>query len=207
MRTIEFYLNNPIIEHDPGVLLVKDLHHRFIASNARFEDYSGIPPRELVGLTEHDMPWKDMADIYISYENDIISGLTYNIIAPLHGIKKVTMATQTKIIFDSHGIPAGTVSTSVPCDLNILDFTQITSGAPHGYRDLTKKESLILFLILKGKTRKDISEIADISNSSYDFHVRHIKQKIGAKTTAEIIPKAQQLGIDANVSIVIKLSG
>lgn len=47
-NTIEFYLKNPIIKHDVGILLVKDIQHRFVASNSGFSIFSGLPPENLI---------------------------------------------------------------------------------------------------------------------------------------------------------------
>jgi hypothetical protein len=99
-NTIEFYLKNPIIKHDVGILLVKDIQHRFVASNSGFSIFSGLPPENLIGLSDFDMPWSEQAKIYISHEKDILSGLSYNVIEPLLGIKRANLVTQKKIIYD-----------------------------------------------------------------------------------------------------------
>ena len=50
VRTIEYYANNPVIEHVPGILQLK-ISSIDLSSNASFEEFSGFSPRRLVGLS------------------------------------------------------------------------------------------------------------------------------------------------------------
>lgn len=164
-NTIEFYLKNPIIKHDLGILLIKDMQHRFIASNNGFSSFSGLPPEKLIGLSDLDMPWGEQANIYISHEKDILSGLSYNVIEPLSGVKRVNLITQKKIIYDRTGTPQGTIATALPLDVHI-DFCNL-SGTSNILRvadygmNLTKKESLVLYYLIKGFQR---SRVANLNN-------------------------------------------
>jgi hypothetical protein len=161
-KTIDFYYENPIIQHDIGILLVKDTKHRFVASNYGFSIFSGMAPERVIGLSDYDMPWCDQANIYLSHEKDILSGLSYSVIEPLAGIRKTNLITQKKIIYDDAGIPRGTIATALPLMMDI-DFAIFL--APVRYL-----ESLIMGWGLQKKNRlcsitssRDLSELALLS--------------------------------------------
>lgn len=207
-NTIEFYLKNPIIKHDVGILLVKDSQHRFVASNREFSAFSGLQPEKLIGLSDLDMPWSEQAKIYISHEKDILSGLSYNVIEPLPGIKRANLVTQKKIIYDRTGMPQGTIATALPLEMDI-DFCNL-SGTSHILRvadygmNLTKKESLVLYYFIKGFQRSQIANLAKIGTSSYDFHISNIKKKFGVDSTSKLRDVAYSKGLQDIIPFVIK---
>ncbi len=207
-NTIEFYLKNPIIKHDVGILLVKDIQHRFVASNSGFSIFSGLPPENLIGLSDFDMPWSEQAKIYILHEKDILSGLSYNVIEPLLGIKRANLVTQKKIIYDRTGLPKGTIATALPLDMDI-DFCNLSGTsdilrvADYGM-NLTKKESLVLYYFIKGFQRNQIASLAKISTSAFDFHISNIKGKFCVNTTNELKDAAYSRGLQDIIPFVIK---
>ncbi|HHQ4545253.1 TPA: LuxR C-terminal-related transcriptional regulator [Aeromonas veronii] len=205
---IEFYLDNPVIDYEPGILLVKDLQHRFVASSRGFEAYSGVSATQLVGLSDTDMPWRDYADMFVANEKETLSGLNYITIEPLHGLKCVTLITMRVIVYDSLGLPSGIASNSIPIDSNFdlsslfsFGFVQKISKNP---LPLTKTESLVLHLVLLGIKRREISKQLNLTSSAYDFHIRNIKRKLNASSTSELVAIAHKLGLDGAVNFVIK---
>lgn len=191
-QNFDYFLQNPIINWNDGIMLVKDRQHKFISSNNNFSKFSGLSPFELVGLSDDDMPWKDSSEIYVQHEEDIIAGNHYNVIEPLDGLIKTNLYTSKKIIYDKSGIPAGTIATAIFCNKKI-DFQNINgiSESLHvcGYRgyNLTKSESLILYYILKGYSRHKVAEKACITKHAYDFHFKNLKIKFVAKNKDDII--------------------
>ncbi|MFK0666699.1 LuxR C-terminal-related transcriptional regulator [Aeromonas salmonicida] len=207
-NTIEFYLKNPIIKHDVGILLVKDSQHRFVASNNAFSVFSGVPPEKLIGLNDYDMPWHEQANIYVSHEKDILSGLNYSVIEPLPGLKKVNLVTQKSIIYDLHGIPQGTIATAIPLNAeiefsNLSGRSDVIRVADYGL-GLTKLESLVLYYVLKGHKRADVAEKLNISTSSFDFHMRNLKRKFLVDSTDKVKIAAYKMGLQDIMPFVIK---
>ena len=207
-NTIEFYLKNPIIKHDVGILLVKDIHHRFVASNSGFSVFSGVSPEKIIGLSDLDMPWSEQAQIYIAHEKDILSGLNYSVIEPLPGLKKANLITQKTIIYDHSGLPQGTIATAIPLNVDV-EFGNL-AGRSDAIRvvdyglGLTKKESLVLYYALKGYKRTEVAEMAQMGTSAYDFHMRNLKAKFGADTTEQLKSLAYAQGLQDIMPFVIK---
>jgi hypothetical protein len=143
-------------------MLVKNLNHQFVASNAVFSSYSGYKPTEIIGLGDEDMPWANNKEIYINHEKDIISGLDYSVIEPLNGVIKANLLTKKKVIFSKKGIPSGIIATAIVFN-GLVEYGNLAGSAVKmkvsdysGYF-LTACESKILYFLLKGFSRKKVS--------------------------------------------------
>lgn len=188
----DYYLDNPIIHWNRGILLVKDLQHRFVASNYNFKSFSGLTPTELIGLSDENMPWCETQEIYINHEKDILSGNNYSVIEPLNGLRKVNLFTQKDIIYNRQGIPSGTAATATifsQClEYGNLEGTARTLKVSNfSEYNLTATEAKVLYFLLKGFKRFRVSELAEISTSSFDFHVKNIKNKFSVETIDALI--------------------
>lgn len=199
MVFFEWFCDHPVIFWNSGIMLVKDLEHRFIASNTIFSDFSGFSPKNIVGLSDEDMPWANSKDIYIGHENDIISGLDYSVIEPLDGIVKANLITKKSLIYNKRGLPSGTIANAVVFN-GVIEYGNLAGTAVKmkvsdfsGY-NLTASETKVLYFILKGFSRSKVAELALVSTSSYDFHVRNIKEKFGASTIDDVVFTCYKLG-------------
>lgn len=191
-QTIEYFLQNPVINWNDGIMLVKDINHKFISSNHNFSKFSGVTPYHLVGMCDEDMPWYESSNIYVKHEDDILSGDYYNVIEPLDGVRKTNLFTSKKIIYDNNGKPAGTIATAIFCN-KIIEFDNVirksTNLRTSGYRgyNLTASETIILYYILKGYSRNRISEKTGMTKHSYDFHLKNLKVKFRVNDKDDII--------------------
>lgn len=192
MGFFEWFCDHPVIRWDAGIMLVKNLNHQFVASNAVFSNYSGYKPKDIIGLNDEDMPWAKNKDIYINHEKDVISGLEYSVIEPLSGIIKANLLTKKKVIFSKNGIPSGVIATAIVFN-GCIEYGNLAGSAVKmkvsdysGYF-LTAFESRILYFLLKGFSRRKTSELAGVSTSSYDFHVRNIKAKFDVETIDQLV--------------------
>lgn len=169
-----------MITIDCGIILVKDIKHRFIASNVVFSRLAGKKTESLIGLNDFDMPWADSASIYVNHEKDILRGDNYSVIEPLNGTTSVNLMTTKKVIHDAAGNPAGTIATAVEITRNINFFN--LAGKSESIKvcnygemyNLTAMESKIMYFLLKGLKRAAISESAGVSVKSVDFHLARL---------------------------------
>ena len=155
-----------------------------------------------------DMPWSEQSQIYIAHEKDILSGLSYSVIEPLPGLKKANLITQKNIIYDRFGMPQGTIATALPLDADV-EFGNL-SGRSEAIKvvdyglGLTKKESIVLYYALKGYKRTEVASMAQMSTSSYDFHMRNLKAKFKVDTTEQLKSIAYTQGLQDIMPFVIK---
>ncbi|WP_050863094.1 helix-turn-helix domain-containing protein [Enterobacter kobei] len=208
--TIEKFLSDPLITIDCGIILVKDLKHRFIASNTVFSRLAGKKNDSLVGLNDFDMPWADNAGIYVNHEKDILRGDNYSVVEPLNGTTPVNLMTTKKVIYDSTGKPAGTIATAVEITQNINFFnlagkSESIKVCNYGEKyNLTAIESKVMYFLLKGLKRAAISESTGVSLKSVDFHLANLKKKFGADNTTELVILAYQRGYQDIIPFSIK---
>ncbi|MGL5384915.1 MAG: helix-turn-helix transcriptional regulator [Serratia sp. (in: enterobacteria)] len=197
--TIEYYIDNPVIPMCAGIALVKDLEHRFVASNGIFSQFSGVSPQKLQGLRDDDMPWAEQRDIYISHEKAILSGETYKVIEPLLGHSKSLIHTAKKIIYDSTGRPAGTFAMALLLDVAV-EFNTLVSASRikrimnYGHYKLAPMEMKLLYFFLQGFSRGTISTLLNVSTSTYDSYIRNIKITFGVSSIVELKEKCISLG-------------
>lgn len=188
----EYFLDNPLIPWDYGVVLIKDKNHKFIASNLTFSKFSGIHPYDLVGQSDHDMVWNELSHIYINHEKDILAGHHYSVIEPLAGLEYANLLTKKDVIFNKKGIPSGTAASAIIFNKKI-EYANLSGRSSSvkvsdyfGYT-LTRTESIVLYYLLKGFSRGKIAELSNITKSSYDFHIRNIKQKFNVSSVDDVV--------------------
>ncbi|MDR5020239.1 helix-turn-helix transcriptional regulator [Yersinia rochesterensis] len=188
--SIEYWKANPLIPWECGILLVKDIQHRYVASTHNFRLFSGVTHEELVGLSDLDMPWKEDADIYISHGNDTLAGMTHPVIETLNGLLKVNLLTKRNVIHDKNGMPAGTLSCSIEInnDIKLLNINNVMNSKVNVNKvNLTKSEIKILALLFEGLGSEAISLKIGISKESYYFHVHNLKRKFKVNSVNELI--------------------
>lgn len=199
MACFEWFSDHPVISWHAGIMLVKDLNHQFVASNSVFSNYSGYNPKDIIGLSDEDMPWANKKDIYIGHEKDIISGLDYSVIEPLDGLIKTNLLTRKEIVYSKSGIPAGIIATANVFN-GCIEYGNLAGTAVKmkisdysGY-SLTSSESKVLYFLLKGFSRRKVSEMAGVSTSSYDFHLNNLKSKFKVDTVDQLVFICYQKG-------------
>lgn len=201
--TIESYVDNPLINAGGGIILVKDFHHSFVASNTVFSRFSGVHPYKLQGLNDLDMPWAERGDIYINHEAAILAGENYNVLEPLPGVIKAYLHTSKEIIYNKKGYPAGTMAAAVIMK-GAFDFSNITGKSkymkvsPYLGINLTANEARILYFILKGMKRKSIADIMNMSLANYDYYLRNIKLKFHCDSSVTLIELCIERGYHEN---------
>ncbi|MGJ3448828.1 LuxR C-terminal-related transcriptional regulator [Enterobacter sp. PTB] len=207
---IEVFLSNPLIMIDCGIILVKDVEHRFIATNVVFSRLAGKKTESIIGLNDFDMPWADSAGIYVNHEKDILRGDNYSVVEPLNGTTPVNLITTKKVIYDAAGKPAGTIATAVEIPQNINFFnlagkSESIKVCNYGEKyNLTAMESKIMYFLLKGLKRAAISESAGVSLKSVDFHLMNLKKKFRAESTKELVSLAYQKGYQDILPFTLK---
>lgn len=71
---------------------------------------------------------------------------------------------------------------------DIKTYNQVNSYYNNSELDIfTKKEKLILFFIIRGKTAKDISEITNNSKRTIEAHISNMKEKLNVPSISSLI--------------------
>jgi two-component system, cell cycle sensor histidine kinase and response regulator CckA len=91
-----YRLLEAVIEGTPDHVFVKDLDGRFLAVNARAAERVGLPRRELIGRTLHEVMPRDMADALAETDRLVLEQgmLTVEETVTLHGETHVVLTTK-----------------------------------------------------------------------------------------------------------------
>lgn len=66
-------------------------------------------------------------------------------------------------------------------------------GLPH--EDFTPREFQVFMLVLQGRSGVEISAELNLANSTVSTHLANVKEKLGLRTTAEIVAYAHRTGL------------
>ena len=175
---------------------MKDLHYRIVASSVGYADYVDIAPHSMQGLSDHQMPWKQDAQWFIDHDVAALCG--DNTARLYHPAQCQTgLLLKKTALCDHTGCVAGTYTNMITLSAQELQlFYQIAPVSLLAH--LTRKESEIIGLLLKGYKRKAILSRCNIAVSTYDFHINNLKQKFDVSSTQELLVAAIRRGICAS---------
>lgn len=207
-------------------LFIKDIDSRYAQFSQYFEHKLGINVKSVIGNTDYHMPWESYADQYrqrdtLAREN---SSSDFFEPIPLEPNKIIASRCIRSAIQDEDDEIIGVIGQveifSIHTDLAqalqaLMKINQQTKGLPNhvnsSYQILeypqalqfTSRESECLFLLLHGKTAKEIGVFLNISSRTVETYIEHIKIKLNVSKRSEIVAKALELGI---VDIIPKQS-
>ncbi len=191
-----------IAEAIPGYIHLNSLDDfKLICANKNYEDYFGLSTREIsemgrLFIREHycGKAWNNaLRQILLqgvrSGEHQVFGhlqkirkspSLPYrDFICSTRVVKNLNCFITDYIPADYLGIKTKTLQAIADC----LDFTITHHGK---YSSLSPREKEILHLIGTGKSRNEISNMLYISKHTLDNHRKHIRQKLGVKSSAEM---------------------
>ena len=198
-------------------ILVKDFDGVYRLANSNLSYCLGYKNlEEMIGLEANDFtmpnPASEIADQFIEEDKLVI-----NTKKDLKIISMVKWADNNSIrtifvnkrpIIDSNNNVLGTIgicndvtNTNIGLALllnkknkKIQNSYQISNFNYGIGNKLTKKQSTCIFLMLRGKTAKEIADIMGISRRTVESHMQVIKYKLSCNSKSQIIDKSIELG-------------
>lgn len=202
---IHFFSNQP----DPWG--IKDTESVFIYANQPFRKLVGMTNRSVEGLTDADMDCDTaaFADAFQAQDRLVEKGRDKKIILDVHPYASGWHAftfTKTPLIMPS-GRVAGTIfhgqdltSAAGRVERAFVDLL-LPGGMQAGSFEtnviglnLTEREELVLFFLLRGRTAKDIALILARSPRTIEHALERIRSKFGAGNKSELIEMAVAKG-------------
>lgn len=191
MKTLEDFQQSPIITLTQSIIIVKDLSHRFVAASYGYAHYVDLPLDTLLGLSDNDMPWQSLATDFIEHDIDVLCGdhdkaIHIHSFTESHNHSHTFLLSEKKPLFDAKGLIAGTYTHLLPLtasDLKLIHAQQSLQRV----ENLSKKEYLILSMLVMGHKRSAILKKCKMTGSTYGFHMRNLKTKFHVNTTHELI--------------------
>lgn len=197
----------------PGIVFVKDTKSRFLFSSAELAKQAGVAtPSKLIELTDFDMPWAAFADQYQADDARVFQGETIQKFDPFmnHSHEHAFLLVTKQPIIKNNEIVgvignAQLVSTPLQSKLLALKYNdkKLTDKNKYelksNYPLLTKRESEILFHLIRFYSAKIIGQKLNISSRTVEKHIDVIKEKFQVSSKNELI----EFAIDNNLFSVI----
>ncbi|MFN3235260.1 MAG: response regulator transcription factor [Gammaproteobacteria bacterium] len=199
----------------PDYILIKDIRSTYAYACNNCLNLMGLHhKKETGGLTDYDIngPAAEFADHFIDQDQKVLQTketkkfISYNLYH--NDIPKLYLSVKNPIM-DGDSICGTFVSmTNLPFDNNQTLFHMFKNARDYplfesngqfsieiteGYRTksiVSKKETEILFYLLRGKTAREIAQKLNRSVRTVEQHAQNIKSKLGCRTKSELIEKA-----------------
>ncbi|MCH9770173.1 MAG: helix-turn-helix transcriptional regulator [Gammaproteobacteria bacterium] len=203
----------------PGLVFIKDTSLNFVACNAAFQDQVKAKKENIIGQTDYDFPWAHYADLYRRRDQASIEKRTTVTALELMPVNKKDVLTVKAIkqpFLNNKGKILGVLGQAMVLspqnnlvkslfNVALVDKknTAGTDTSPKAYEishypnhlKLTKRESECLFLLIRGKTTKEIARFLSISHRTVECYLEQIKSKLDVSTRFELINKAIETGM------------
>lgn len=197
----------------PGAWGCKDLDSVFLYGNEEYGQLIGLNHHEdVIGRTDFDMPCDTVncAQLFVNQDKKVIQTLKKMRILDIHpysgGQWKAYIFTKTPLLDNNkevigtlyHGaditnsslLELGALMSRYSCESVKNDFlSQGSILLDNNFHDikLTKRQSEVLFYLLRGKTNKKISLFLKISERTVEDYIEQLKFKFNAQNKFELI--------------------
>lgn len=186
----------------------KDKSFRYLYCNEMYAEAAGVDsPSQMIGKSDDDMPWRNLADYFKAGDHGVLQGHTRLNSAEssdtLTGITDILVSENQ--LLDKSGNCIGIIG-------SFIDITgqQLVKKSGHYDKEkdrfylgedefknvyLSGRELQVFKRLLLGYTSRQIAEIAGMSPKTVESYIERIKLKLQVKTKGEIIATAIQVGL------------
>ncbi len=209
-----------IFDQMPGAWGCKDENSVFMYVNEEYGRIIGLSDhKDAIGLTDFDMPCETIkfASIFREQDKKVIQTAQKMRILDIHPFSgyewKAYIFTKTPLlddnknivgtifygadITDSNSIQLGSLLSQIKEEgvkNNLLGQSSYMLSEKFGNVKLSKRQSEVLFYLLRGKTVKQIAVLFGISPRTVDEYLDQLKNKFKAQNKYDLIDKAISFG-------------
>lgn len=186
----------------------KDKSCRYIYVNENYAKAAGMDsPCQMIGKTDDQMPWRDMADDLKRGDHDVLNGASRTNspekTSTVNGVTDI-MVTEMRFV-DTNGDVIGVKG-------SFIDMTGKKLIQKPGYYDaendryylcvvalgdiyFTGRELEVFKHVMRGWTAAQIGRAMKLSPKTVETYIVYIRRKFGAGTKSELITIAMQYGL------------
>lgn len=218
--TLQTVINGmrPMLQNMPGCYFVKDLDSCYVEISQNIESLTKIKREAVIGRSDYQLPWEKIAhqlrhnDLIAikEYTSDVFEPLpidkrsifiTRCIKFPIHDFSGsvIGVVGQTYFFSEKETMREALNAIRTHDQKNALDLSRKSSSYAikeyHTDFNLTERETECLFLLIRGKSVKEMGKFLDISPRTVEVYIENIKHKMHASSRSEIIDKAEKSGM------------
>ncbi|WP_454780368.1 helix-turn-helix transcriptional regulator [Legionella sp. WA2022007384] len=194
-----------LLDHLPGYIGWKDLNRHYVGANKALLEFKGCTDvEEVAGKTDEELSPYSIEENQIFHQQDL---------CVLNGekVSTVHLDSKTNDVFllekspltDQNNNVTGLIYHCRPCPKNELfrllsEFDEQLHLSTHHYTlkgnenkyALSNRECECVFLLIRGKSAKEIGALLSLSTRTIESYIEHIKNKMDCKNKAELLVKA-----------------
>lgn len=194
-----------LLDHLPVYIGWKDLNRHYLGANKALLDFKGFSDvEEVAGKTDEELsPWSiEENKIFQQQDLCVLNG---------EKVSTVHLDSKTSEVFllekcpltDQNNKVTGLIYYCRPCHKNevfrmLRQFDDKLHLSTHHYTlndnenkyELTNRECECVFLLIRGKSAKEIGALLSLSKRTIESYIENIKNKMDCKNKAEILVKA-----------------
>lgn len=199
-----------LIDAFPGYFVLKDRNSVIISANQRLGEVVGFKDiRDYFGLTDYDIRSSavECADHFVAQDQQVLSSeeSVQFVDFSVQDDSIVAMLKTKAPWYNEKGELAGTAASAVTLHKNIQadlihlltgDHDKTTLHTTYQLRksypafNLSRRESEVLFFLLRGQTAKQIAQVLCVSPRTIETHIESLKTKMNCSNKAMLIEKA-----------------
>ena len=199
-------LDKSLLDHMPGYIGWKDVNRSYQGANKALLELKGV--KDIAGKTDEELSPASIEDNRLFLEQDL-RVLKGEKISTVHSVSKANtiFILEKSPIINQVNIITGLIYYCRPwhkADVfhilsqfdNKLDFgnQNYTLDHHHNKFKLTTRECECVFLLIRGKTAKEIASLLSLSKRTVESYMENIKNKMNCQNKAEILVKAVSNG-------------
>ncbi len=201
-----------------GIHFIKDTQSNYIECSPAFEKELNVSRKHVIGNTDFNLPWASLTELYQQHDRDAMKKNQSDVLEPVKIAQSTIISSRTlKLpIADSSGEVLGVfgqmdvlaINSSLSEALSALIACD-TRKAAHTHQNLknyqcdsydknlklTPRETECLFLLIRGKSAKEIARFLKISPRTVEVYIENIKLKMNISSRSQIVDKALELGM------------
>ncbi|MBL7480003.1 helix-turn-helix transcriptional regulator [Legionella bononiensis] len=198
-----------LLDHLPGYIGWKDLNRHYLGANKALLELKGFSDLEdFNGKTDEELsPWSiEENELFHQQDLSVLNGKKVSTVHMDSKTGEVYLLEKNPLTDPKNNV-TGLIYYCRPCSkdevfqmLRQYDETLQLSG--HHYTlidhenkyELTNREYECVFLLIRGKSAKEIGTLLSLSKRTVESYIEHIKNKMDCKNKAEILVKAMLSG-------------
>lgn len=186
----------------------KDKSYRYIYVNENYAKAAGVEsPSQMIGKTDDDMPWRDLADEFKKGDYDVLNGASRsNSHEKTHTVIGVTdiLVSESNLV-NSNGEVIGVNG-------SFIDITGKKIVNKPGYYDvendryylgivalgdiyLTGREFSVFKHVMRGWPAAKIGGVMKLSPKTVETYIMYIRRKFGVSSKTELMTVSTQYGL------------
>lgn len=200
-------MNKTII--DKVCYFSKDVESRFLGCDQIFARCAGyMNAKRMIGLSDHDMPWGNLAESYQEDDQKVLAGEVITSIEPfvVNNVSKLVQTTKMPIYKNNKIIGlSGVIKISHNIKINSRAMKlihELECSEPEKallrtrFFSLTNVEQEVFLLAASGFTAKQIANKTYRSVRTIECHLSQIKYKMNSDSKLDLVMKAHQIGLN-----------